>query len=306
MRAQIENRRLRSCLWIVALLQKHLRLTFAEINQYWQQDEDISGGLSLPRRTFTDYQHVIQDTLGVIIECDKRTNTYNIALQDDGGLSEWLISSFSVGQLVQESQAVRDRILLGNAPQGMQYFNLIVESIRRGCCLEAGYKKFEDAEPYHCHLRPYCLKYYGERWYLLAIKDDGAHPITLALDRMTEMRLLSEDLWQPEETFSPAQHYANSFGIWGAEGEPPVIRLRVYGRERNYLRTQPLHHSQKERVIDDETSDFTLRCHPTRDLLLHLLSHGRGIEVIEPRQLREEMVEELRGMADHYGLISHK
>lgn len=301
MRAQFENRRLRSCLWLVALLQKHKRLTFAEINHYWLQDEDISGGIALPRRTYTDYIHSIEDILGIIIECDKRTNTYFIVVQDDGGLSQWLISTFSIGQLVQESQTVRDRILLEQPAKGMEYFNLIVESFRRGCCLEAGYRKFEDAAPYRCHLRPYCLKSYGGRWYLLAIKDNGEHPITLALDRMTEMRLFSEDLWQPEETFSPSQHYAYSFGVWGGQGEPPVIRLRVYGRERNYLRTQPLHPSQKEQKIDDETSDFTLRCHATRDLLLHLLSHGQGIEVIEPQQFREEMAQEVRGMSLRYG-----
>lgn len=314
--AHIENRKLRICLWLVTLLQKHQGLTYDELNHYWQQDEAISDGRSLPKRTFLDYRGAIQDTLGIVVECDRRTNRYSITLQADGGLSEWLISSFSVGLLVEESQAVRDRILLAPSPQGMEHWSLLVESFRRQCCVELWYQKFQDDEP-QCHrLQPYCLKSYGGRWYLLAAHHevptaaDGAHLqlLTYALDRITQLRLLSHDAFVPDADFSPQAYFANSFGVWASADEPPLIRLRVTGRERHYLRTQPLHASQREvplRPCDDgyapHTSHFLLRCHATRDLMLALLSHGRDLEVLEPASLRRELAEEVRAMAEHYG-----
>lgn len=301
MKAQIENRRLRSCLWLVSLLQRHRELTYAEINAYWCADADISGGSDLPRRTFTDYCHVIEDTLGMLIECNRRGNTYSIGATSDGTLSQWLISSFSVSQLVRESEEVRDRIILGLPPSGMGYFNTIVEAFRNNCCIRITYQKFDGVEPYDCHLQPYCLKIHQQRWYLLAIKDHGTRPVTFALDRMKHVELLHDEIFMVEDGFSAQEYYKGSFGVWTQEGEAPEVLLRAYGSERNYLRTLPLHASQREVKTAADYSDFVLKCFPTRDLLLHLLSHGQGLEVLSPDSLRRDMAHEVRLMMERYG-----
>lgn len=301
MEAMIENRKLRSCLWIVNVLQKHHRLTLAEIGDYWQRDETISLGLMLSRRTFFNYRSAIQDMLGIVIDCDKATNTYYINLEEGSKLSNWLISSFNISQLMTDSQEVRERILLDAPPSGAEHFTTVVEAFRRQCCLKVTYQKFDEAEPYECHLQPYCLKIHQQRWYLLAVKNHGVHAATFALDRMLRVELLHDEAFLPPAAFSAQDFYGSCFGVWTGEGEVPRIRLRAYGNERNYLRTLPLHASQREVVKDDDYSDFEVNCYTTRDLLLHLLSHGRGLEVLEPAEFREAMKQEVIGMFERYG-----
>lgn len=300
MQTMFENRQLRSCLWIINILQRYGKMTLSEIRSCWQDDEAISQGNDLPRRTFFNYRATIQDVFGILIDCDKSTNTYYINVSADQTLGNWLISSFNIGQLVMDSEAVRERILLDPPPSGMPHFNTIVESFRRNCCLMIMYQKFSGEEPYECHLQPYCLKIHQQRWYLLAVKNHGTRPATFALDRIQSVKLLPDDHFLPEEGFSPHSYYEQSFGVWAMEGEAPVIRLRAYGNERNYLRTLPLHASQREETVTEFYSDFRIQCFPTRDLLLHLLSHGQGIEVLGPAEFREQVADELSKMMMRY------
>lgn len=221
-------------------------------------------------------------------------------MSENEQISSWLISSFNVGRLVMDSQEVKNRIVLADPPSGMLYFNTVVEAFRRNCCLMVTYQKFDDSEPYECHLQPYCLKLYEQRWYLLAVKDHGNHPLTFALDRMRRLELLPADLFMLSEDFCPQKYYQECFGVWTCEGDAPVIRVRAYGKERGYIRTLPLHASQHEVAVTDDYSDFEIRCHPTRDLLLHLLAHGRGLEVLEPADFRQAVAEEARECARRY------
>ena len=55
----------RSCRWIVEKLTKHQRLSFDEINEMWMEDDDISNGAELNKRTFHRYQEVLKDVFGI-------------------------------------------------------------------------------------------------------------------------------------------------------------------------------------------------------------------------------------------------
>lgn len=299
MNNQIQNRRMLVCLWLVRTLQLHKQLTMAEIRQLWL-NSTLSEGNPLPRQTFIDYRNAAEEFLGLEIACDRRTNKYYIAERDDSQLSNWLISSFSVGNLLSEQQTVRDRILLDAPPKGIEYFDMIIDAFRNSYALEMTYRKFSDSEPYTCHIEPYCLKHDQQRWYLLGRKDHRPYLQTFALDRIVSLEALHKESFCPEEDFSAQQYYAHSFGVFVGEMKPEPIRIRAFGIGRDYLRTAPLHASQKEETIDQNTSDFTLYCRPTRDLMLHLLGQGADVEIIEPQSLRESISEEIRKISNRY------
>ena len=68
----------------------------------------------------------------------------------------------------------------------------------------------------------------------------------------------------------------------------------------NYLRTLPLHASQKELVSTEEYADFEYFLRPTFDFMQELLSQGDEIEVLEPKSFREEMKDILQRMLKRY------
>ncbi len=297
----VENHKLRSCLWLVNLLKEHRELTYIEIDRYWRLQTDLSEGAPLPKRTFHDRLSSIQDIFGIVISCNRRNDYrwYIETIDDDKSrLTDWLISSFSIGQLIYEAQDVRDRVLIETAPQGMQYYKTIVDALHSHCCLRATYHRF-DAEAYGCHLRPYALKFYEGRWYLLAQKNDEPQLKTFALDRFEgAMDLLADEPFTPPQDFDAAEFFAKCFGIYHGTGEAPLIRLRATGTEVNYLLTKPLHASQRQDPADPTL--FTLRCYPTDDLLYAILSHGRKLEVLAPEEFRQKIRKEIEGMKEGY------
>lgn len=299
MNNQIENHRMLNCLWLVRILQKYKRMTLIDIQEQWKKST-LNEGRSLPRQTFVDLRNTTEELLSLEIACDRRTNQYYIANQADSNLSDWLISSFSISSLSSEQQKVRDRILLEAPPRGIEYFDLIIDAFRNEYALEMKYQKFSDSEPYTCFIEPYCLKHDHQRWYLLARKDHRQYLQTFALDRILEMEPIPDSTFVPEKDFSPSLHFEHSFGVFVGQQAPEDIRVRACGVGRDYLRTAPLHASQKETIVNNEVSDFWIKCRPTRDLLLHLLSQGADIEVIEPASFREEIAQEAKRIAQKY------
>lgn len=301
MQTRIESRRLRSCLYIANLLRRFGRLTLDQISQHWQQHTDLSDGRPLARSSFKDYRRAIADLFGIMIECDRHTHQYFIEFNAGEELQDWVLSSFSLASLSQESHEVRQRILLDAPPQGMQFFGLVVEAFNSQCCLQGTYQKF-GAKPYSCTLRPYVLKTYEGRWYLLCQKNDETMLKVMALDRFVEMQLLPDMPFVLPEQFDPQAYFADSYGIYIGKDKVPTIRLAAYGQGRNYLRLAPFHPSQREVVIDENTSHFVMQCHTTPDLTLAMLRHGHLIEVLEPLPLRNAVMNELKAMGELYGV----
>ncbi|MBR7017728.1 MAG: WYL domain-containing protein [Prevotella sp.] len=76
----------------------------------------------------------------------------------------------------------------------------------------------------------------------------------------------------------------------------------IYSYVPNYLRTLPLHTSQKEIEHTDEYTVFTYDIRPTVDFILELMSYTEGLEVLEPIELRNKIRETLQASLKRYSL----
>jgi predicted DNA-binding transcriptional regulator YafY len=120
---------------------------------------------------------------------------------------------------------------------------------------------------------------------------------TYALDRMTKVELTDETFEMPAD-FSPQDYFSEYYGVLTDDTPLSHVVIRAHRWTPNYLRTLPMHHSQREiapgEITHDDSSttpytDFSFHIRPTADFLGQLLSHGDGIEVLEPQDLREKM-----------------
>ncbi|WP_302257676.1 hypothetical protein [uncultured Alistipes sp.] len=88
-------------------------ITFAEINERWQRST-LSGGKRFALRTFHNHREAIEELFGIRIACDERTNRYYITNSDDlqrDSMANWLLDSFSVSNMLRDTQSLRSRIL---------------------------------------------------------------------------------------------------------------------------------------------------------------------------------------------------
>jgi predicted DNA-binding transcriptional regulator YafY len=89
--------------------------------------------------------------------------------------------------------------------------------------------------------------------------------------------------------FSPQAYFSEYFGVLTNDTPMAHVIIRAHKWMPNYLRTLPLHHSQRELVSTPDYTDFSFDIRPTSDFLGELLRHSDGIEVLEPLDLREKM-----------------
>ncbi len=275
-------------IWIIDTLMAYKRLTFEELNQKWQQD-CIAEGNSLARSSFNRHRDAILDMFGIIIDCEPRTYKYYIGNPEvlaDDSIEHWLYSTLSVHGVLADSASIKDRVILESVPAGEHHLQPILRAMRSSRCLKMGYRKF-GTEGYVKTICPYALKRFHQRWYLLALNDERQMRI-YGLDRMTMVEQTDEAFEMPAD-FSPQDYFAEYFGVLTVDEPLAHVVIRAHRFTPNYLRTLPLHHSQRELNSTPDYTDFSFDIRPTADFLSQLLYHGDGIEVLEPLSLRERM-----------------
>ncbi len=286
-------------IWLINTLRRYRRLTLEELNRHWVDDE-VAEGNPLSRSSFNRHRDAILDMFGVVIECDARDGykyyIYNPEVFDDDSLERWMLSTLTVGGVLSDSISLKDRIILENVPAGEEFLRAILRAIKTGKRIVIGYQRF-GAEGYEKVVAPYALKLFHQRWYLLAFT--GRHFATYSLDRMHAVRLTDESFEIPAD-FSPQDYFSDYFGVLTDETPMAHVVVRAYGKTPNYLRTLPLHHSQRELAATADYTDFSFDIRPTADFIGQLLTHADGIEVLQPRELRTRFEQQVENMLARY------
>lgn len=288
--------------WLLDTIMQHGHITQTDLSDLWQRSALNEHSVPLPPRTFHNHREAILDMFGIDIKFDK-TLGYYISNEDmnANGIRNWLMTSLSVNNLINESSTLRDRIILEDIPSSQDYLRAIINAMKEGKMLEMEYQNFKDTQVYNLVVAPYCVKLFKQRWYMVAKPSDRKELRIYALDRIQGLRQTLRSFTVPEK-FNAREYFANWFGIVHDEAnyKPQVIRLKVWDRQRHYFRTLKLHDSQQEVEVHDDWSIFEYFMAPTWDLEMDLLQYNDWVEVLEPLNLREMMKEHAQNITDLY------
>jgi Predicted transcriptional regulator len=272
------------------------------------EDCPTSDGQPIPLRTFHEHRKGIKEMFGVEIVCDRsRGNVYyvkNPEVLDEQRLSKWLLRKYSIPQDFATFNGMKDRIMLEEIPLGTAFLDSIIEAMKQNLELQVDYQRFENEKEEHLqmfHIQPYALRAFNHRWYLLGYLKEQNGLRTIALDRILDLKVLTDSFKLPED-FDVRKYFANVVGIYMNKDLPIVkVKIRAYGIQTNYLRSTPLHKSQSEvRSKHGEFAEFTYKLCITPELVSQLLAMGDKVEVLEPQELREEMKKRIYGMFNFY------
>ena len=259
------------------------------------------------RRTFNNHRAVVADVFGIEIGCDRRTNRYYIpfgdeALDDEKSIG-WLINTFTVNNLLSLGKGrLSGRVSVEEIPSGQKYLTAIMQAMEEGHELEMVYGKYSESSSQTLHVRPYAVKEYERRWYLVAYCIEREGMRVYGLDRIVSLSETGESFRMPKG-FDVEALFSESFGIFYPEpGKKSVtVRFKAPEREARYLRDLPLHHSQVEEGTDrDGQVLFRLRVIPSQDLIMEFCRLAGKVEVIEPEDVRSEIRDELKKGYDKY------
>ena len=279
--------------WLIETIRRAGKISHRDLSDKWERCTDLSDCKPLHRATFNRWRDAIFSQFGIIIDCQRVGGyLYFIANPEDideDELKKWMLDSFAVGNLIGENLSLKDRIVVDQIPSGRDHLTTILEAMKQNCVVNIEYKAFVYSRSFKIPVEPYCVKLHDNRWYMLGHNLSKDTIRLYGLDRIESVEITDKEYRLPKG-FSASEFFYNYFGIVAdARIKPERIVLRADKNHTPYLKSLPLHHSQ--RLIEDngEYADFELYLAPTYDFVMKLLQVGAMIEVISPLSLRKTM-----------------
>ena len=279
--------------WLIETIRRAGKISHKNLSDKWQRHKELSDCRPLHRATFNRWREAIYDQFSIMIDCQKTGGyLYYIANPqdiDEDRLKKWMLDSYAVGNVISENLSLKGRILVDEIPSGRDYLTTILEAMKDNRVLNITYRPFKKSHGYTFPVEPYCVKLFENRWYVLAHNISYDDIRLYGLDRMENIEVSTETFRLPKD-FNAEEFFSTAYGIVVGTGEKPErIIIRANEDHKHYLKSLPLHHSQ--RLIEDtgEYADFELNLAPTYDFVMKLLQVGSMVEVIEPAHLRKTM-----------------
>ena len=292
-------------IWLVDTVYTAGEITRDEIDRMWAKSAHADGAKEYGERNFHRHRDAIYWLFGIDIEYNHTTKKYALKSGGDDrydSVRAWLIDTFAINNMVNSAREVRDRILFEKTPGGTRYLSTIVRAMKNGCKLNVTYKRFDREQGHSFLLGPYCLKVFRQRWYLIGKPDDHPEekdPRIYSLDRVKRLSITAEPFVMPED-FSARAFFEHQFGIDRTITDAEEVRIRVTALTANYIRTLPIHESQREVRRMKSHSIFTFYVAPTYDFIQELRKHGSNLVVERPLSLRKLFIEDIDNQRKKY------
>lgn len=276
--------------WLIEQLQfaSSTGLTLEELKSRWMARPGHRGNLS--RDMLTTHRKGIKDFLGLRIEAPDRMHycIMNPEVLKLDSLANDLLKSIQNFVFLQEYKDLGDLIQPEQIETGACFLQMIGQALRDKRKLSITYQKFIDEAPYHAIVHPYLLKADKGRWYIFAHKEGSEHQEYVqcfALDRTKRLEVIP-DTFVPNPEVDMVEYFRDCFGVWHDYESYPVRDITISCTEKvaHYLRTLPLHHSQREdayREGPDARVIFHYHISPTPDFIGELKKWGNEIRIKE-------------------------
>ena len=175
-----------------------------------------------------------------------------------------------------------------------------------GQCVHFNFQEWSDDEARMRWGHPYLLREFKNRWYLVMCEPDGGHKIRrFALDRMTDLVVMNERFVYPKD-FKAADFYENCYGIINPDLDRnknetlEEVEISFYEDYRKFIKSMPMHHSQKILIDNEEELRIQIKVYLTYDFIKELLSYAEGLKVISPPRLVDIIKESFQLGLENY------
>lgn len=275
---------------IVNKLTTNQRPTLLQLQEFLQ-DHDIY----VAERTLQRDLEALRNKFGIDIAYDSNARGYSVNLDQRFPLDNFLrvarlkLRSDLLATAIDDLQNNQDFISIPNNDKlkGLEYLESLLDAIRNKRIITFTYTKFSDSQSKEHVVKPYHLKEYEGRWYLLAMLSKG---LTIyALDRLENLKI-STEVFKRNSKIDPKSKFYDQLGIsWGEKDKPSLIKLHFDLHQADYVRTLPWHDSQEIISSDKDGIVVTYYLVINYELIHQIVSIGEHVKVLAPPSLAEEV-----------------
>lgn len=199
---------------------------------------------------------------------------------------ELLLNFDLLTSMNQGSQSIGFIIPEHHRPKGSDNILVFISAIKEHRVVEFDYTLVRKGDKVISKkVKPHFLKESLGLWYLLALDEHDALK-SYGIDRMQNIHI-TDTTFKQDESIDPDSLFKHSYGIWDDPSIPiEDIELSYSPLDGKFIKTTPLHSSQK--ILADNDSEFriSLRLRITNDFVMALLSRSASLTVIKPLSLR--------------------
>lgn len=216
---------------------------------------------------------------------DERSEETDIRYQ------ELLMNFDLLTSMNQNSQSVGFILPEHHRPKGSDSIPILISAIKKQRFVEFEYILVRKGNKLISKsVKPHFLKESLGLWYLLAL-DEHDTLKAYGIDRMQNINV-ADKTFKRDETINPDELFKHSYGIWDDPSMPvEEIELSYSPLDGKFIKTTPLHSSQKIIIDNDTEFRISLRLRITNDFVMALLSRSASLTVIKPPSLRARIRE---------------
>ena len=181
--------------------------------------------------------------------------------------------------------------------KGISHFPNLLQAIRTKRVLKLRYTPYgKDTQTITIY--PYHLKQFNDRWYLIAQAKGYETYAHYALDRIDSYEEVALPYKDSDVDFS--EYFDDVIGVTVPDGDAEDIVIKVTGKRFNYIRTKPLHLSQRIVEEAEDHAIISINVKVNKELESLILSFGDDMEIIAPASFRDRIAEKVKVMNQLY------
>ena len=183
---------------------------------------------------------------------------------------------------------------------GREHINTLYNAIVNKQTLIIEYHPFKSDSDISFNLHPYHLKQYNNRWFLFGLNEKDKKITNVALDRIKLIKD-SKTHYIINESIDFSEFFDDIIGVTIPENKDTnKILLKIDIDLWPYIKTKPLHGSQKIKEENERFAIIQLELLFNYELESLILSYGEKVEIVEPKGLQEAISTRIESMYKRY------
>ncbi|WP_452228455.1 helix-turn-helix transcriptional regulator [Lacinutrix sp. MEBiC02404] len=261
----------------------------------------FDNGFEHTKRTIQRDFDDLRNEFGVEVLYDSSKNNYYIDYDNSPNFENFVrfLELVNTADLLKESFKSKNKslehIVFDNSEglQGIQYLELFLTAIKQHREISFTHYNFQKNTTTKRLLKPYLLKEYANRWYIIGEQEGVKEFRNFGMDRVSNVQL-TENTFEPNTDVDINYLYHDVIGMVYSENTKQRVVLSFTPEQGQYVKTLPLHHSQQ--ILEDTHDAFqiSLDVIPNRSLVERILMYGSSVKVMEPITLVDEIKEMLQ------------
>ena len=263
------------------------------------ENDDIDTTFEYAIRTFERDKKDITALFGIVIQYNRKDKTYAIDEEEieDQSVTR-MIDVFSIHHALQEGNKLSPSVFLEKRKSlGTEHIYGIIHAIQNLYLLQFTHQKHWEDFSTQREVKPIAIKESQQRWYLVALDKKNETVKTFGLDRISNLTI-TDTKFKPV-AYNVETEFQHAFGVETYEAAKKVI-LEFSKQQGNYIKTFPLHKSQRIVKETEDAVSIEIFIHTTNDIKMELLKYGSNVKVIAPISLQNDIKNRISEMSNLY------